>query len=170
MKIKNKKNCQFIFILLALTTFSSAPYALAHSSIPKDSMPKANEIVKELPSSVFVDFKDEIEPGTATLVVLDPTESNLAGKATSKGNRITASLIKTSKYSGIYKVSYRAISVDGTTIQSFFTFGLSEREDRKVHTSSAPKDKSGVIVTITLLVIPLAVVLFTLNKRKRRVK
>lgn len=57
-------------------------------------------------------------------MVLDPTESNLAGKATSKGNRITASLIKTSKYSGIYKVSYRAISVDGTTIQSFLPLDL----------------------------------------------
>lgn len=55
-------------------------------------------------------------------------------------------------------------------LAQYFSFGLSEREDRTAYTSSPSKDKSGVIVIITLLVIPLAVVLFTLNKRKRRVK
>ena len=170
MEIRKKKNYVNIILWLTVITFSSNPYALAHSSVPKDSVPKANEIVEELPSTVFVDFKDKIEPGTATLVVLDPTGKNIAGKAESIENRITAKLIKKSKYSGIYKISYRAISVDGTTIQSFITFGLNQQAGRLVYTISPPVDNSAAIVIIVLLSIPLTVIIYSIARRRRRVR
>jgi|SRR5579864_4610354 methionine-rich copper-binding protein CopC len=108
---------------LLLPLLFGTPAAFAHAFLDHAS-PSVGSTLQRAPTSVSIWFTQELEPAFSTIIVMDQAGNRVdSGEAhvdTSDATLLRVSLRPLSP--GIYKVSWRVVSVDTHATDGTFTF------------------------------------------------
>ena len=103
--------------------------SFAHAQLTSAN-PKANSVLFALPSTIKLQFTDDIiaEAGVNVITVTGPTGKRADSGATSvTGNQLAVS-VKKSATLGKYTVRYRVVSEDGHPITGTYKFSLAKKK------------------------------------------
>jgi methionine-rich copper-binding protein CopC len=109
--------------LLCLFLFGTAP-ASAHAFLDR-AEPRVGNTVRTAPREVTCWFTQNLEPAFSTLVVRDSSGAQVSvGRASVSANVLRVALKPLPP--GVYKVSWRVLSVDTHTTEGDFSFRVGE--------------------------------------------
>jgi len=109
--------------LLCLLLFGTAP-ASAHAFLER-AEPRVGNTVRTAPREVTCWFTQNLEPAFSSLVVRDSSGAQVSiGRASVSGNVLRVALKPLP--AGVYKVSWRVLSVDTHTTEGDFSFRVGE--------------------------------------------
>lgn len=93
--------------------------AHAHAMLDR-AMPAPGATVHGSPGTVRMWFTEKLEPKFSGATVTGPSGQNVSGRASISGDQIIIGLPKLS--AGVYRVNWRAVSVDTHRTEGSFTF------------------------------------------------
>jgi copper resistance protein C len=103
--------------------FGTVP-ASAHASLDRTE-PRVGNTVRTAPREVTCWFTQKLEPAFSSLVVRDSSGAQVSvGRASVSGNMLRVALKPLPP--GVYKVSWRVLSVDTHTTEGDFSFRVGE--------------------------------------------
>jgi methionine-rich copper-binding protein CopC len=109
--------------LLCSFLFGVAP-ASAHAFLDR-AEPRVGNAVRTAPREVTCWFTQNLEPAFSTMVVHDSSGAQVSiGRASASGNTLRVALKPLPP--GVYKVSWRVLSVDTHTTEGDFSFRVGE--------------------------------------------
>jgi copper resistance protein C len=109
--------------LSCLLMFGTAP-ASAHAFLER-AEPRVGNTVRTAPREVTCWFTQNLEPAFSTMVVRDSSGAQVSvGRASASGNVLRVALKPLPP--GVYKVSWRVLSVDTHTTEGDFSFRVGE--------------------------------------------
>lgn len=106
--------------LTALLLISAPHLANAHAMLDR-AEPRVGNTVASPPREVTLWFTQKLETAFSTITVTDPNGQRVdAGKPRVNGNQMSVALKAGGK--GVYRVTWRVLSVDSHTTEGNFTF------------------------------------------------
>jgi hypothetical protein len=106
--------------------FATAGSAFAHAHLDR-AAPKVGSTVAQSPKEVVLWFTEKLEPAFSAIEVRNEQGATVsAGKATVVGDRTQLRVSLKSLPPGIYKVTWRVLSVDTHRTQGDFTFRVGQ--------------------------------------------
>lgn len=165
----------FVFLISSLTL--SSQHAYAHGDSAVTLSPAQGSVLPSLPEKVKITFTEAINTSTGELTVLDPSGKNIALDVTVSTTSIESNLAPAS-YSGVYKITYQVLSLDGSTLAKSYNVILTTGDkfkDTTPQTSTTKKNNTlktnntpNLILPITLSVFILLSFLFVFLSNKKR--
>lgn len=151
-----------IFALVVVLLALSAGPALPHATLVSSS-PEANSTVGEMPSSISLEFNEQLlvigEKSGNQLSLISPSGDVVALESVKTNEEFLTGIVVGGDFSeGTYVVDYRAVSADGHAIKGEFPFSLSSSSNTA--TNLATSDSSdqridraiGLVLAASLMV------------------
>jgi len=111
---------KFGTILLMMTSAAAAPSALAHAFL-QSALPAADATIGSAPAQIDLHFSEALEPAFSSIDVTDASGHDMRATAViAHGTTMSVSL--KSLGTGIYRVKWRAMSVDTHRSEGSYTF------------------------------------------------